>query len=103
MIYVRFTPESRHSEGYRKTSAFDLKRTLRQAALDVRKLPFADIRWITGFRRCVYRNPVVSGHISQERPRVGWLVIVVLLGAVGWLLFMNAKFRRRAAADREGG
>ncbi len=36
-------------------------------------------------------------------PRVGWLVIVVLLGAVGWLLFMNAKFRRRAAADREGG
>lgn len=36
-------------------------------------------------------------------PRVGWLVIVVLLGAVGWLLFMNAKFRRRATADREGG
>ncbi len=22
---------------------------------------------------------------------------------VGWLLFMNAKFRRRGAADREGG
>ena len=36
-------------------------------------------------------------------PCVGWLVIVVLLGAVGWLLFMNAKFRRRAAADGEGG
>ena len=36
-------------------------------------------------------------------PRVGWLVIVVLLGAVGWLLFMNAKFRRRAAADRDSG
>ncbi len=51
----------------------------------------------------MYRNPVVSGHISQERPRVGWLVIVVLLGAVGWVFFLNAKFRRRAAADREGG
>jgi len=36
-------------------------------------------------------------------PRVGWLVIVVLLGAIGWLMFMNAKHRRRAAADEEGG
>ncbi len=32
-------------------------------------------------------------------PRIGWLVIVVLLGAVGWLLFMSARYRRRVARD----
>ena len=34
---VRFTPESRHRDGCRFTSACDPKRTLRRAALDVRK------------------------------------------------------------------
>jgi len=54
---------------------------------------------------------VVSGHISQERPRppegarcpfgprIGWLVIVVLLGAIGWLLFMSARYRRPVVRD----
>lgn len=32
-------------------------------------------------------------------PRAGWLVIVLLLGAVGWLMFMGAT-RRRASAAR---
>jgi hypothetical protein len=27
-------------------------------------------------------------------PRVGWLVMVLLLGAVGWLLFMLSRLRR---------
>ncbi len=36
-------------------------------------------------------------------PRVGWLVIVVLLGAIGWLMFMNAKYRRPVSRDRERG
>ncbi len=35
--HVRFTPESGHSHGSRKRFAYDPKRTLRQAALDVRK------------------------------------------------------------------
>ncbi len=27
-------------------------------------------------------------------PRVGWIVLVLLLGPVGWLLFMHARWRR---------
>ncbi len=26
-------------------------------------------------------------------PRVGWIVLVLLLGPVGWLLFMHARWR----------
>ena len=37
VIYVCFAPESGHSEGSRGMSANDPKRTLRRAALDVRK------------------------------------------------------------------
>ena len=29
-------------------------------------------------------------------PRVGWLVMVLLLGPVGWLLFASGRLRRRA-------
>ena len=29
-------------------------------------------------------------------PRAGWLIIVLMLGAVGWLLFWNARYRGRA-------
>jgi hypothetical protein len=29
-------------------------------------------------------------------PRTGWLVMVLLLGPIGWLLFLSARFRRRA-------
>jgi len=32
-------------------------------------------------------------------PRIGWLVIVVLLGAIGWLLFMSARYRRPVVRD----
>ena len=30
-------------------------------------------------------------------PRVGWLVIVVTLGALGWLLYLRGRGRRRSA------
>ncbi len=29
--------------------------------------------------------------------RAGWLVIVLLLGPVGWLLFVSARYRRRGS------
>lgn len=32
-------------------------------------------------------------------PRLGWLIIVLFLGPVGWLMYMAAR-RRRAAAGR---
>lgn len=32
-------------------------------------------------------------------PRAGWLVIVLLLGAVGWLLFFSATRRRSPKAS----
>lgn len=28
-------------------------------------------------------------------PRIGWLVIVMLLGPIGWLMFMTRKRRRK--------
>ncbi len=28
-------------------------------------------------------------------PRVGWIVLVLLLGPVGWMLFLHARWRRR--------
>jgi hypothetical protein len=31
-------------------------------------------------------------------PRVGWLVLVLLLGPIGWLLFYSARYRRRGAS-----
>jgi hypothetical protein len=27
-------------------------------------------------------------------PRTGWLVMVLLLGPIGWLLFLSARFRK---------
>ncbi|MCG8491820.1 MAG: hypothetical protein MI743_09425 [Sneathiellales bacterium] len=32
-------------------------------------------------------------------PRVGWLVIVLLLGLIGWLMFWSARYRRRPAGE----
>lgn len=29
-------------------------------------------------------------------PRIGWLIIVLMLGPIGWLLYMHAKHRRSA-------
>ncbi|PIW29525.1 MAG: hypothetical protein COW30_04910, partial [Rhodospirillales bacterium CG15_BIG_FIL_POST_REV_8_21_14_020_66_15] len=31
-------------------------------------------------------------------PRMGWLVIVLFLGPVGWLMFMGSRRRKRALA-----
>ena len=31
-------------------------------------------------------------------PRAGWLVMVLLLGPIGWLLFYSARYRRRRHA-----
>jgi hypothetical protein len=33
-------------------------------------------------------------------PRVGWLVMVLLLGPLGWLLYMRARRRRPAPGQR---
>ncbi len=33
-------------------------------------------------------------------PRVGWIVLVLLLGPVGWLLFMHARWRRAPRPGR---
>jgi len=33
-------------------------------------------------------------------PRTGWLVIVLLLGAIGWLMYMNTRTRKARAAQR---
>lgn len=35
-------------------------------------------------------------------PRVGWLVLVLILGPIGWLLYLDARRRRarRTAGDR---
>ena len=41
-----------------------------------------------------WRPPPGSG--CPLGPRVGWLVLVVMLGPIGWLLFMSA--RRRHAS-----
>jgi hypothetical protein len=36
-----------------------------------------------------------SGARCPLGPRVGWIVLVLLLGPLGWLLFMHAHRRRR--------
>lgn len=36
-------------------------------------------------------------------PRAGWLVMVLLLGPIGWLLFLSARYRRRDAAPGPSG
>ena len=35
-------------------------------------------------------------------PRAGWLVMVLLLGPIGWLLFLSARYRRRDSAPGAG-
>jgi hypothetical protein len=35
-------------------------------------------------------------------PRAGWLVMVLLLGPIGWLLFYSARYRRRGVAPPAG-
>ncbi|MDD9879007.1 MAG: hypothetical protein OXR84_16360 [Magnetovibrio sp.] len=33
-------------------------------------------------------------------PRIGWLVLVLLLGPIGWLMFMRGRRRRAAPPDQ---
>ena len=48
------------------------------------------------------RDPGLSRPAEPSRcpfsPRAGWLVIVLLLGPVGWLLFQRSRRRRRGHA-----
>ena len=37
-----------------------------------------------------------QGSTCPLGPRTGWLVMVLLLGPIGWLLFLSARLRRRA-------
>ncbi len=43
-----------------------------------------------------------EGSACPLGPRAGWLVIVLLCGPVGWLLFRRALMRKRRAAERTG-
>ena len=33
-------------------------------------------------------------------PRTGWLVMVLLLGPIGWLLFLSARYRKGSGKSR---
>jgi len=44
-------------------------------------------------RAGAWRPPPGSG--CPFGPRIGWLVIVLLLGPIGWLLFARARLGRR--------
>ncbi len=43
-----------------------------------------------------WRPPPGSG--CPLGPRVGWLVLVLLLGPIGWLMFFSARYRRGGAS-----
>ena len=51
--------------------------------------------------RTIAPRPATAGNDGQGggrcpfSPRLGWLVIVLLLGPVGWLLFMASRRHRR--------
>jgi hypothetical protein len=35
-------------------------------------------------------------------PRTGWMVMVLLLGPIGWLLFLSARYRKRVGEPSAG-
>lgn len=41
-------------------------------------------------------KPAEDGAACPFSPRMGWLVIVLFLGPVGWLMFMASRRKRRA-------
>ncbi|HBT43358.1 MAG TPA: hypothetical protein DIW51_11475 [Rhodospirillaceae bacterium] len=43
-------------------------------------------------------KPAEDGAACPFSPRMGWLVIVLFLGPVGWLMFMASRRKRRAMA-----
>lgn len=47
-----------------------------------------------------WRPPPGSG--CPLGPRAGWLVLVLLLGPIGWLLFLRARRRRQGAVGSRG-
>ena len=47
-----------------------------------------------------WRPPPGSG--CPLGPRAGWLVMVLLLGPIGWLLYLSARRRRRSGTPNSG-
>ncbi|MBD3666537.1 MAG: hypothetical protein HUJ16_01145 [Kangiella sp.] len=44
-----------------------------------------------------------DGGTCPFSPRIGWIVIVLFLGPIGWLMFMGSRRKKRAlAAGRAG-
>ena len=43
-------------------------------------------------------TPTEDGARCPFSPRVGWIVIVLFLGPVGWLMFMASRRKRRTMA-----
>lgn len=39
-----------------------------------------------------------AGSTCPFSPRIGWLVIVLFLGPIGWLMFMNSRRKKRTWA-----
>ena len=42
--------------------------------------------------------PAPDASTCPFSPRMGWIVMVIFLGPLGWLLFMHARARKRKAA-----
>ncbi len=49
---------------------------------------------VTSPRSGPWRPP--EGSRCPFGPRAGWVVMVLFLGAIGWLMFMKARYRRDA-------
>lgn len=47
-------------------------------------------------------KPAEDGAICPFSPRLGWLVIVLFLGPIGWLMFMASRRKRRAMTATRG-
>lgn len=43
-------------------------------------------------------QPTKDGGTCPFSPRMGWLVIVLFLGPIGWLMFMASRRKKRARA-----
>ena len=42
------------------------------------------------------------GTLCPLGPRVGWIVLVLFLGPLGWLMYLRGRARRRARAELRG-
>lgn len=43
-------------------------------------------------------TPGADGGTCPFSPRIGWIVIVLFLGPIGWLMFMGSRRKKRALA-----